>query len=84
MLPNANLENGYAKAEKIRKMIAEATKVTISLGVAAYQDGIKNREDLINRADKALYEAKAGGRDQVRVMERENGSQVTSELQRAG
>jgi diguanylate cyclase (GGDEF)-like protein/PAS domain S-box-containing protein len=84
MLPNANLENGYAKAEKIRKMIAEATKVTISLGDAAYQDGIKNREDLINRADKALYEAKAGGRDQVRVMERENGSQVTSELQRAG
>ena len=74
MLPDANLDNGSIKAERIRKLIADTTKVTISLGVACYQDGIKDKEDLINRADKALYAAKEAGRNQVRRMDEDNGN----------
>ncbi len=74
MLPDANLDNGSIKAERIRQLIADTTKVTISLGVACYQDGIKDKEDLINRADKALYAAKEAGRNQVRRMDEDNGN----------
>jgi diguanylate cyclase (GGDEF)-like protein/PAS domain S-box-containing protein len=74
ILTDANLDNSYAKAEKIREIIAATTKVTISLGVATYQDGIKDKEDLINRADQALYEAKEEGRNQVRLMDPKSGS----------
>jgi diguanylate cyclase (GGDEF)-like protein/PAS domain S-box-containing protein len=83
MLPDANLDNASNKAERIRKMIAETTKVTISLGVASYQDGIKNKEDLINRADKALYAAKDAGRNQVKRMDEDNENRSTSEHQTA-
>jgi diguanylate cyclase (GGDEF)-like protein/PAS domain S-box-containing protein len=66
MLPDANLDHGRLTAERIRKLIADTTTVTISLGVAAYEAGIEDKSDLINRADQALYAAKQGGRNQVR------------------
>lgn len=61
-------------AERLRRMIAshifqmfpEYRQVTISVGVADYQEG--DRADTwLERADSALYQAKAGGRDCVAV-----------------
>ena len=40
-------------------------RVTISVGVATYNDHGANRTDLVKRADEALYAAKRGGRDRV-------------------
>lgn len=40
-------------------------KVTLSMGVAQYPEDGFSSIDLIRKADKALYMAKAGGRDQV-------------------
>jgi diguanylate cyclase (GGDEF)-like protein len=58
-------------AERIRARVAAATfpgglKLTISLGVAATDDPALFTQ-LIDRADQALYTAKQGGRNQVRV-----------------
>lgn len=58
-------------AERIRAKVAAATfpgglKLTISLGVAATDDPALFTQ-LIDRADQALYAAKQGGRNQVRV-----------------
>ena len=39
-------------------------RITVSLGVAQYQAG-DTEESLVRRADKALYEAKQGGRNRV-------------------
>ncbi len=41
--------------------------VTISMGVATFPTHARKKEDLVERADAALYCAKEGGRNQVRV-----------------
>ncbi len=64
---------GQPLAEKIRNAVEAGTfrygkttiPVTISLGIAAYIDG-ETPDQLIARADKALYEAKDRGRNLVR------------------
>jgi diguanylate cyclase (GGDEF)-like protein len=43
--------------------------VTISVGVAVFPDHGTVAEALLKAADAALYRAKAGGRDRVRVAE---------------
>ena len=74
LLPNTNLNQAYIIAERIRQNI-EATPYkiqleinplinTISLGVSTLKKG-DTIEDLINRADKALYVAKQQGRNKV-------------------
>jgi diguanylate cyclase len=40
-------------------------RVTVSIGVAVGVDGAEPVASLIERADRALYRAKRGGRDQV-------------------
>jgi diguanylate cyclase (GGDEF)-like protein len=69
LLPGVRLPQAATLAERLRASIARArltngVRVTASFGVAEVQpgDGI---ESLIARADGALYEAKANGRDQV-------------------
>ncbi len=69
-----NTDQAKTLAEKIRDAIEKYNfdkvhKVTISLGVASYNEEIdKNSIDsLINRADEALYKAKESGRNRVEI-----------------
>lgn len=76
VLPNVSEEYAYAIADDIRKNISNTTinlngdlhSLTASLGVATfsgYEDAIKDERDLLEWADKALYQAKEQGRNQV-------------------
>lgn len=76
LLPEANEDGAAMFAERIRRVVAETfistpegktIQVTISLGVATLRPEITTLEDLVSCADKAMYEAKANGRNQVRV-----------------
>jgi diguanylate cyclase (GGDEF)-like protein len=41
--------------------------VTASIGIASYPEQGSRLEDLIRAADVAMYQAKRGGRDQVKL-----------------
>jgi diguanylate cyclase (GGDEF)-like protein len=53
--------------EKCRKKIeitnVENFKVTVSIGIASYPDDGNNKEDIIKKADEALYFSKESGRN---------------------
>lgn len=68
-------------AERIRTRVARIhvpvaggrrAGVTVSAGVAEYVRGTGHGELVVDQADKALYAAKAGGRDRVCVFEPEH------------
>jgi diguanylate cyclase (GGDEF)-like protein len=68
---NSSLEQAQAFAERLRKAILEANpggvRVTVSIGVAL-RHAEDNLDDVLARADTALYRAKNDGRDQVHAM----------------
>ncbi|MCA1984437.1 putative bifunctional diguanylate cyclase/phosphodiesterase [Nocardioides nematodiphilus] len=64
LLPGASLGEATELAEQLRAGLPN--DATASIGVAAWQPG-DSSSMLLGRADVALYEAKAGGRDQTAV-----------------
>ena len=74
LMPNSDHASAVAVAERIRLRTAQylgdreggALGVTISIGVAVGGAG-DTAQDVIARADRALYDAKTNGKDTVRV-----------------
>jgi len=75
LMPEASREEGLAMAERLRQEVSRMTVVTaggtlsltVSLGVAALRpEEDETIESLIARADRAMYQAKAAGRNTVR------------------
>lgn len=73
VLPDTDAVHALAGCERLRRAIAETTvllesgqalNITLSAGVAELERG-DDRTTLIARADEALYDAKAQGRDRV-------------------
>ena len=75
LLPECPKSKAVELAQEIRKKIEEQviilrrekTRVTVSIGVAAFPKDARTKEDLIHKADQALYEAKHKGRNKVCV-----------------
>lgn len=80
VLKKMTVEDAQLVAERIRQRIEslefkytekgknEIVKTTISIGIARYNSGLDSvPEDLIKRADAALYEAKESGRNRIGI-----------------
>jgi diguanylate cyclase (GGDEF)-like protein/PAS domain S-box-containing protein len=75
LLPDMSLEQAYRRTEHLRALLeatpfvygAAPVHVTVSFGIAVFPENGRTREALIAAADRALYAAKHGGRNQVRV-----------------
>ncbi|HBR22384.1 MAG TPA: hypothetical protein DD713_07470 [Nitrospiraceae bacterium] len=74
ILPETSVDGALIVAERIRNAVAEhqfmsqsgeRLLLTVSAGVACYPDDATPKEDLIKKADKALYFAKDRGRNTV-------------------
>jgi diguanylate cyclase (GGDEF)-like protein len=75
IMPQSNAAGARLFAEKLREAVEAARfgipggeiQVTLSLGVAQYGRELSSPEDLIDLADRALYEAKSAGRNRVQT-----------------
>jgi two-component system cell cycle response regulator len=77
ILPETSSEGAVVFAERLRERISNHSfdigagrivRLTVSIGIATFpSSGVASTEDLIARADEALYRAKAAGRNQVKL-----------------
>ena len=73
ILPEVGKDGAALLADKLRRAVADSSfrfegtliPVTISLGVAEWEEDVTDPADLVKRADEKLYEAKRGGRNRV-------------------
>lgn len=72
-LPNTSLRQAKLAAENLRKLIAShkiahqeiKLSITVSIGLGEWEVKKETLQDIINRADQALYTAKNTGRNRV-------------------
>ncbi len=73
LLPQTTLDEAEIIAERIRNNIATTTfpnrQVTVSIGIACISLAINSVENLIASADRALFEAKHQGKNNVQIFE---------------
>ena len=75
LLPSTDLGGALQLAERFRKKIEASCviiddaeiKYTISIGISTMDDSISGFDELLQRADTALYEAKHAGRNNVKI-----------------
>ncbi len=75
ILPDVNIQGAKDFAERLRDSISKRSvedkdmninvTMSISIGVSSFDDHTCNKDEIINQADKALYEAKRSGRNKV-------------------
>jgi diguanylate cyclase (GGDEF)-like protein len=73
IMPETNGQGAKEAAEKIRQTIEkiefiykkDIVRVTVSIGVSQAQKGDKNHQQIFERADVAVYQAKEKGRNRV-------------------
>ena len=74
VMPGSSLDDAWTRLDTLRQIIwqlhllyrgDELSVITVSIGVAAAEPEEKDATTLLGRADAALYQAKAQGRNQV-------------------
>jgi diguanylate cyclase (GGDEF)-like protein len=73
LLPGLEKNKAVSLAESLRDKISKArvvlrrqeTGITVSIGVAVFPGDAKDEEEIVLKADKALYKAKQAGRNRV-------------------
>ena len=74
ILPEVSIQAAIERAEDIRKTVSDledvssrsgSTPITISIGIAFCPSDTSDPNQIIQKADQALYRAKNGGRNQV-------------------
>lgn len=75
MFPRTGAKEAFEKVERLRKKIENtlvrdgsvSASVTVSFGISTYPDSADSENELLSKADDALYEAKNAGRNCVMV-----------------
>ena len=74
ILPEATVATARMVAERLHESIGKhvfleaagiKARLTVSIGIAGFPDHAQTKEDLIRKADEAMYRAKAAGRDRI-------------------
>ena len=75
LLPETDTDGAVILAERLRESLSrldisvgdESIEITVSIGVANLDERPRTAEDLLRKADEALYAAKGDGRNRVSV-----------------
>ncbi|HZG71196.1 MAG TPA: sensor domain-containing diguanylate cyclase [Chondromyces sp.] len=72
LMKHTGTEDVFKTAEQLRIKMAESISptggpITISLGITSRQEEDRHAEEIIKRADSALYQSKANGRNQTTI-----------------
>lgn len=75
IITNLQIDNALRYATKLHSTIENTCfsyngkniRVTVSIGIAEYNSDIKTKQELIERADSAMYQAKMDGRNLIRI-----------------
>lgn len=75
VLPDADEAGALVVAEALRAAVSEREfiigevplRATISVGVAVWGEGFRSRDELLAAADRAMYRAKARGRNRIEL-----------------
>jgi diguanylate cyclase (GGDEF)-like protein len=69
LLPNTSMENAVKAAKRfhasVESTLCYGINISASFGVSSMESAINNPQELLSRADEALYVAKNGGRNRV-------------------
>ena len=87
LLTNTSADNTYLFAERLRKAIesthviyeGKKIEVTISLGIAEFNDDSSSYKEVLSQADEALYISKGNGRNQVTIYQPEQLQQASND-----
>jgi diguanylate cyclase (GGDEF)-like protein len=94
-MPGCDIDQALGIADKLRRGVEErcgaafsdiaTLRVTVSIGVATLNDADSTLAQLIDQADKALYQAKSNGRNRVAdgVSSRETDGKTKREFSRS-
>jgi diguanylate cyclase (GGDEF)-like protein len=83
--PDTDEHGAYVLADRIRREVREAfapTGLTVSLGIASYPKHGGTAEELLTGADRAVFAAKALGRDRTVIYNREIAANLLGEQTR--
>ncbi len=75
LLPETDIKGAYIVAERLRKAVSEheftgyktPLHVTISIGISEFPSSDLKSDELIRKADTALYRSKEGGRNKTTI-----------------
>ncbi|AEV68840.1 sensor domain-containing diguanylate cyclase [Acetivibrio clariflavus] len=88
LFPRTGLKEAYDKVESLREKIAKTVirdelvtaSVTVSFGLSSYPEISSTQSELLKMADNALYDAKASGRNCVKIANTDISSVVDSNV----
>ncbi len=92
ILPHCDVNRAYQFAEEIRSQVEAhfASKgngmqrfLTVSIGICGYPDGAPNQQELLKRADFALYRAKNSGKNLVMIYSHSNNALQNGTLRKS-
>lgn len=75
IMPNTSIKEAFVEMERLRVLLSDAQiemaeeqapiRITVSVGVASILENTERYEEILTRADSALYQAKRNGRNRV-------------------
>ena len=85
LAPDTDEHGAYVLADRLRREVREAfaqSGLTVSLGIASYPKHGGTAEELLSGADRAIFAAKALGRDRTVIYNREIAANLLGEQSR--